>query len=49
MENRTNIQIEHDTLSELRELKLVKQETYNELLKRLIEQYNDVKLEPSLN
>ena len=36
MKNRTNIQIEHDTLVRLRNHKVAKWETYNDLIIRLL-------------
>ncbi len=37
MEKRTNIQIEHRTLLKLKELKITKRDTYDEILNRMME------------
>ncbi len=39
MEQRTNIQIERKTLVKLKELRITKRETYDEILNRLIEEH----------
>ena len=38
MEKRTTIQIEHKTLEKLKELRITKRETYDEILNRLVEE-----------
>lgn len=37
MKQRTNIQIEHKTLVKLKELRITKRDTYDEILNRLME------------
>jgi len=39
MKQRTNIQIEHETLDKLKKLRITKRETYDEILNRLIEEH----------
>ena len=43
MNQRTNIQIEHSTLEILKELRITKRETYDEILNRLIKFYKEKK------
>ena len=38
MEQRTTIQIEHKTLEKLKELRITKRETYDEILNRLMKE-----------
>ena len=42
MEKRTTIQIEKKTLDRLKELKITKRDTYDEILNRLIDKENAV-------
>ena len=44
MEKRTNIQIKHRTLVKVKELKIVRRETYDEILNRLIEEHDKNKM-----
>ncbi len=39
MEQRTTIQIEHNTLEKLKKLRITKRETYDEILNRLVEEH----------
>lgn len=39
MEQRTTIQIEHKTLVKMRDLRITKRETYDEILNRLMEYF----------
>jgi len=41
MEQRTTIQIEKKTLERLKELKITKRDTYDEILNRLIDKENE--------
>ena len=37
MKQRTNIQIEHETLEKLKKLRITKRDTYDEILNRMME------------
>jgi hypothetical protein len=37
MEQRTNIQIEHKTLEKMKQIRITKRETYDEIINRLME------------
>ncbi len=39
MKQRTNIQIEHETLEKLKKLRITKRETYDEILNRLMKEH----------
>jgi hypothetical protein len=43
MENRTTIQIEHRTLNKMKQLRITKKETYDEIINRLIKNGNGKK------
>ncbi|MGC9132260.1 MAG: DUF7557 family protein [Candidatus Micrarchaeia archaeon] len=45
--NKTTIQLEKETLGKLKELKVVKRESYDELINRLIEFYKTNQLKKS--